>query len=112
MEKRKLTYEDIKPYEGFVSKIPTLILKRLIRKNSNFVLKFESIILSHINNLNLNQKEQLNIILEADINELQELSQESYEKSGIKAFKLIADPNCKDFLELNLNELKKLISEN
>ncbi|MDO5850623.1 MAG: hypothetical protein Q4P14_05345 [Methanobacteriaceae archaeon] len=111
MENRKLTYEDVKPYEGLVSKIPTLILKRMISKNSNLVSKFESVISSNINNLDSQQKEQLNILLNSDIDELQALSAESYEKSGIKAFKLMADPNCKDFIELNLGELKKLLSE-
>lgn len=109
MENRKLTYEDVKPYEGLVSKIPTLILKRMIRKNSNLVSKFESVICSYLGNLTPQQKEQLNLMLESDIDELQALAAESYEKSGIKAFKLMADPNCKDFIELNIAELKKLI---
>ena len=111
MENRKLTYEDVKPYEGLVSKIPTLILKRMISKNSNLVTKFESVILANLDNLDSEQKEQLNLVLESDVDELQALSAESYEKSGIKAFKLMADPNCKDFIELNITELKKLMSQ-
>lgn len=106
--KIKLTYEDIKPYEKLFSIAPSLLLKTMINRNSNVVIKFKSQIIPYINNLNSKQTEQLNLIFESEITELQELLMETYEKTGKKQFKLLADSNSKKFIELNLKELKIL----
>lgn len=45
-----------------------------------------------------------------NVDEIQQLMDEAYKKSNIKQYKILADKNSKKFIEKNLDELKKLIS--
>ena len=112
MTEDKITYEDIQKYEFVLSKVPSLLLGTMIRRNSNLVSKFESQIISKLNNLNEVQEKQLNIILNSEVSEIQELLKVAYEKSGKKQYKQLSDPKATKFIEDNLSELKKIVEEN
>lgn len=107
MTEKKITYEDLKPYEFLFTKAPSFILKSMIRKNSNLVSKFEPTIKSTLKKLNDTEKENLYVILDADINELQLVMKEAYKKTHKKQFKLLSQSNAKEFIKLNLAEIKK-----
>lgn len=109
MTGEKITYEDIQRYEFVLKKVPSLLLGTMIKRNSNLVSKFESKIVSKLDKLNEIQQKQLNIILNADVADIQRLLKEAYQKSGKKQYKLLADPKATAFIEKNLAELKKLV---
>ena len=108
MEER-ISYDDLKEHEHLFTLAPSFILKRMARKNSNLVDKFKSTIESHLNKLSDEQKAKLHIILDSDVDELQELLRQACEKTRIKQYEILANPKYKEFIELNLRELRKLI---
>ena len=109
MSEEKITYEDVKRYEFLFTKIPSFALGTMIRRNTNVVKKFESIVVSKLGSLNEVQQKQLNIILNSDTEELQEIMKEAYEKSGKKQYKQLSEPKAKEFIESNLSEMKKYL---
>ena len=110
MSENKITYEDIREFEGLFTLAPPFILKSFARKKTNFVLKFKSKAQEFVDGLSDEQLEKLNIILNTDTDELQSVMNDAYEKSGKKQYKILADPKNKEFIELNLNELGNLIN--
>ena len=88
---------------------PPLLLERFAKKNTNLVLKFESQVKSHLNGLSDSQKDKLNLILDSDVDELQSIMAEAYQKSNKKQYKILADPKYKQFIEDNLNGIRKII---
>lgn len=108
MSEKRITYEDVKEYENLFSLIPPLLLKRFARKNTNLVLKFQTQIKKYLSELSDNQKNKLEILLNTEIDELQSLMEEAYQKSNKKQYKIFANPKNRQFIENNLNELHKL----
>ncbi|MBE6487018.1 MAG: hypothetical protein E7Z85_09290 [Methanosphaera stadtmanae] len=111
MSENKITYDDIQKYEFVLTKVPSLLLGTMIRRNANLVSKFESQIVSKLNSLNDVQEKQLEIILNSDVSDIQEILKDAYEKSGKKQYKQLSDPKATKFLENNLSELKKIVKE-
>jgi hypothetical protein len=109
MSEEKITYEDVKEFENFFTMAPPFILERFAKKNTNFVLKFKSKAQSFIDGLNDEQMKKFNIVLNTDIDELQSVMNDAYEQSGKKQYKILANPKYKEFIEINLNELKNMI---
>lgn len=108
MEER-LTYEDVVEYEHFFKLVPPFLLERMAKKNSNLVKKFQSKVEAYLAKLSDNQKRKLDLMLNSDVDDLQVLMGEAYEKSNKKQFKILANPKYKEFIELNIDELRKLI---
>ena len=107
----KITYEDVLEYENLFSLAPSFMLERWAKKNRNLVAKFKSPIKSHLANLTSDQKKKLKIILDSDIDELQRIMDEAYVKTGKKQYRVLANPNYKQFIYDNLNELRKLMDK-
>ncbi|WP_455644964.1 hypothetical protein [Methanosphaera sp.] len=109
MNDKKLTYADVKPYEFLFTMVPSFIMGATIKRNTNVVSKFKSIVVSNLENLSSENREKLDIILEADVSELQSVMKVAYSKTKKKQYKLLADPKAADFIKFNLNEIKKLL---
>lgn len=107
----KLSYEDVKPYEKLFTAMPAFLLERFAKRNSNFVLKFKSKVESFIAGLDENQKKKMDIVLSSDIDDLQAVMAEAYEKTNIKQYKILANPKYKEFIRINLDEVHKMINE-
>ena len=105
----KITYDDVKEYESIFKMAPSFLLERFARKNTNFVSKFQSQIQSHLNSLNQDQMNKLDLILRTDVVILQQIMHEAYLKSKIKQYKILANPKYRQFVESNLAELRKMI---
>ena len=107
----KISYEDIKPYEELFTATPAFLLERFAKRNTNFVLKFKSKVESFLDGLDDNQKKKLDIVLNSDTDELQAVMADAYEKTNIKQYKILANPKYEEFIELNINEIEKLLTE-
>lgn len=105
----KITYDDIKNYEKLFSLTPSFLLERWAKKNTNLVSKFESRIQDNLDNLNEGHKRKLDLILNSDVEELQNILQEAYDISDKKQYKILANPKYKEFIKLNLDEIRKLV---
>ena len=109
MSEDKITYNDVRDYESLFRLAPSFLLERFARKNKNIVSKFKPHILSHLSNLNEQQKRKLDLILTMDVAELQAIMEEAYMKTKIKQYGILANPKYGEFIEKNLNELRKLV---
>ncbi len=105
----RITYEDIEEHSHLFTLLPTFVLKTMARTNSNLVSKFNSSIRDHLDNLTPDQRIKLNIILNSDIDDLQDLMREAFRKTKKKQYEILANPSNKEFIEKNLNELRKII---
>ena len=104
----EITYRDVLEYQNLFMLVPSFVMERMAKRNSNLVLKFKSTIESHMASLNDEQKNKLKIILASDVEDLQEIMNEAYLKTNKKQYKVLANPEYKNFIEKNLNELKKM----
>ena len=95
-------------YQHLFKLAPAFLIERMAKKNSNMVSKFNSQISSHMQRLTDDQKDKLDIILNSDVDDLQDLMRDAFEKSGLKQFKVLANPEYREFVELNLNEIRKM----
>lgn len=105
----KITYNDVVEYQHFFKLVPPFLLERMAKKNSNLVKKFESKVKSYLNNLSDNQQKKLDIMLASDVDDLQAVMGEAYEKTNKKQYKILANPSYKEFIELNIDEIRKMI---
>ena len=105
----KITLEDIEQYHHLINKVPAFLLGRMAKRNSSLVKKFESRVKSYIDNLSDAQRKKLDILLNSDVGDLQNILNEAYLKTDKKQYKILADPSNRKFIELNLDELKKII---
>lgn len=105
----KITYDDVVEYNYLFTFAPSFLLERMAKKNFNLVKKFKSTIQSYMDNLTDIQCVKLNVILDSDVSELQAIMQEAYEKTNKKQYRILANPNYSQFIELNLNELKGMV---
>ena len=96
-------------YEHLFNLVPSFLLERMAKRNSNLVNKFQSKVESYLARLNDDQKNKLDILMVSEIDDLQGLMAEAYEKTDKKQFKILADPSYKEFIELNIDEVRKLV---
>lgn len=111
MVEDKITYEDIKEYQSLFLRAPSFLLERFARKNRNLALDFKPLVQEFLDNLDETQKHKLDIILKSDIDDLQSIMKESYLRTKKKQFKILADSRYKHFIEVNLNEINKMVKK-
>lgn len=109
MSGSEITYEDVREYEKLFTLAPSFLMQSFARRNSNIVSKFKPQILSHLAGLNANQKDKLDLILNSDVESLQKIMDEAYRKTHIKQYKILADSKHKEFIKINLDEIRKLV---
>ena len=109
MSEEKITYADVEEYQSLFTLAPSFLLETFAKRNSNLVLKFKSIIGSYMDSLTDIQQEKLDIILSTDIDELQKIMNEAYQRTNIKQYKVLANPNYKQFINDNLDEIRSLL---
>ncbi len=107
----KLSYEDVKPYEELFTATPAFLLERFAKRNTNFISKFKSRVEGFLSNINDDQKKKLDIVLNSDTHELQAIMADAYKKTKIKQYKILANPKYKEFIEINISELEKMLME-
>jgi hypothetical protein len=105
----KITYDDVLEHEHLFALAPPFLLERMAKRNSNIVSKFRSKIRSEFDKLDDVQRSKLNVILNSDIGDLQAIMKEAYLKTNKKQYKILANPDYGQFIELNLEELRKMV---
>lgn len=108
MDDEKISYNDVREYEHLFTLAPSFLLERFAKKEKNLVLKFKSKIEPRLNALNDVQKEKLEILLNTDVAQLQNVMMEAYRKTGIRQYEILANPRYSNFIELNMNEIRKI----
>lgn len=108
----EITEEDVIETLDIFTKVPSFLLKRWVNNNKNLVEMFQGQIedqkdkISHIDRLRLNK------VLEMPVDELQEILNRAYQQTNKKQLKILADPGAKSFITLNMDELKRIFTDN
>ena len=105
MEDVNITDEDVMEIMDQFTKVPNLILKRMVSRNVNVVKKFENQILDHKSKLLDNELLKIRKVIEMQVPELQEILLNVYKNTNKKQLKTLADPKAQPFIETNLNYL-------
>ncbi len=106
----KVTIDDVMAFEHLFSSTPSFILERMARKKTNVVKKFEDIVRKHLSLADEKEMRKLNMAINTDIDELQATMAEAYRLTNKKQFKILANPDNREFLELNRLELRKIVT--
>ncbi len=109
MSENKITIDDVKAYEKFFSLIPSFLLERYAKKNTNLVLKFKSKVESYLSKISDGQRHKLDILLNSDVEDLQRVMDEAYQNTNKKQYKILANPKYNEFIETNLDEVRQMI---
>ncbi len=105
MQDVNITEEDVMEIMDQFTKVPNLILKRMVSRNVNVVKKFENQILDHKSKLLDNELLKIRKVIEMQIPELQEILLKVYKNTNKKQLKTLADPKAQPFIETNLTYL-------
>ena len=110
-EEVEITEKDVVDMMDLFTKVPPLMLKMVVSRNSNVVKRFESQIENYRSKLSDSDTAKIEKVLEMPIPELQEILNRAYDETHQKQLKILADPKAEPFIEKNLQELKKLLNE-
>ncbi len=104
-----ITEEDVLGLIDSFTKVPSIILKRMVSANLNVVKSFESQILTYKNQLSHDDLLKIEKVLDMPVSELQEILSNAYESTNKKQLKILADSNAGPFIEKNLSQLEKVL---
>lgn len=105
----KLNEKDVWKTLRAVEHMPTYALTKYITLNINAVDEFEVRITDYMDKLSDEELQTIKRIIEIPVHELQTILNNLYLETKLEQFKILAEPEAKPLIELNINELKKLI---
>ena len=105
----EITEKDIIDMMYLVNKVPSLLLKQMVSRNSNVVKRFEGQINSYKNRLSDENIAKIEKVMEMPVSELQEILRRAYLETKKKQLKILAEPKAQPFIEKNRQELKKVL---
>lgn len=105
----KVKEKDVDQLLRKVKRVPPFLINSYISKDINAITEFESQIKDYKNQISADNLENIRKVMEIPISEFQNILNEFYMKTGMEQFKILANPDAKDFLTMNLQELKKIL---
>jgi hypothetical protein len=105
----KITEEDVVGLLDSFTKVPSIILKRMVSNNVNVVKSFANQIENYKCRLSDEDLLKIEKVLSMPVPELQGLLNNAYKTTHKKQLKILADSNATPFIEKNLNQLEKML---
>lgn len=103
--------EDVMGLMDIFTKIPLILLKGAIKGKMNVVESFQDQVESYKSKLTNEEMDKIKAVIEMSVPELQKIIYSTFEKTGKEQLRVLADPNSEEFISINLNELKKNLTE-
>ena len=110
-EEVEISEEDVIELMGIFTKVPSILLKGMIKRNFNVVDSFSSHIEDYKSNLSDYEMLKIEKVIEMPVPALQKILYNSYISTNNKTLKILADSNSELFIEKNLKELEKVLFE-
>lgn len=104
-----ITEKDVIETLDLFTKVPSILLRRWVSKNSNLVKSFQSQMESYKSRLSSREMARAEKVMEMPVEELQEILKKAYFRTGKKQLKILADPKARPFIVLNLQEARKIL---
>ena len=108
----EITENDVLNLLDQLTRAPPLLLKVVVRGNSNVVKSFQGQIEEYKDNLTDMELLKIRKVLEMPVEDLQNILHRVYKKTGKEQLKILSDPKAKPFIRKNLNEVGKIIFNN
>jgi hypothetical protein len=105
----EITEADVMGLMNVFTKVPVIILKSVVSRNSNVVKNFQSQINSYKNSLSDGEIAKINKVIEMPVPQLQRILKNVYDETHQKQLEILADPEAEPFIAKNLQELKKAL---
>ena len=105
----KLNEKDVWKALRAVEHMPTYALNKYITLNINAVDEFEVRIKDYTDKLSEDDLQTIKRIIETPVPELQNILNNLYLETKLEQFKVLAEPEAKPLIELNIKELKKVL---
>ena len=104
-----ITEKDVTDILQVFTRVPALLLKIAVSKNSNVVKSFENQILAYKSQLSDEDLAKIEILVEMSVSELQLILKKTYEETHQKQLKILLENQAESFISENLRELKELL---
>ena len=108
-EEVEISEEDVTELMGIFTKVPSILLKSMIKRNFNVVNSFSSHIEDYRTNLSDIEMLKIEKVMDMPVPELQKILYNCYLTTNNKTLKILADSNSGPFIEKNLKELEKVL---
>jgi hypothetical protein len=105
----EITHKDVIEMMDLFTRVPPLLLKLVIKRNSNVVRSFQDRIEDYKTTLSAEELNKIRIITLMPVEELQKILNNVYQENQQVQLKILADPKAQPFITKNLQELKKVI---
>lgn len=114
MEKSRveISEEDVLGLMDQFTRVPPLLLKMVVKSNSNVVKSFQSKIEEYKGNLSEEEALKIRRVMEIPVIDLQNILNSAYQKTGQEQLKILSDPQARPFIEKNLYELGEILFPN
>lgn len=111
MESFKITVEEKIIYQVLrtIEAVPPFVVQKYVSLNINTVEEFDNKIKQYKSELSDEDLSKIRKIVETPAEELQIVLGKIYLKTNMEQFKIISEPEAKPLIELNLQELKKIL---
>lgn len=93
-----------------LDQLPPFVVNKYVTLNINAAEEFEDQIKDQKNKLSDADLLKIRKIIETPSEKLQQVLKELYTETEMEQFKILAEPDAKPLIELNLEELKKIIN--
>lgn len=104
-----ITEDDVIGLLDSFTKVPSIILKRMVSNNVNVVKSFAGNIENYKGRLSDDDLLKIEKVLSMPVPELQVLLNNAYKSTHKKQLKILADSDATPFIEKNLNQLEKML---
>ncbi len=92
-----------------LDQLPPFVVNKYVSLNINAVEEFEDKIKERKSKLSDEDLLKIRKILEAPVEELQDVLNELYQVTNMEQFKIMSDPKAKQLIDLNVRELKRVL---
>ncbi len=105
----EITEDNVLEVLDLFTKIPVIILRGIVSRNSNMVQKFQSQIIDYKSQLSLEEIAKIKKVTEMPVPELQRILNSAYLQTQKEQLRILAEPDAEPFITKNLQELKKIL---
>lgn len=108
-EELEITEKDVMELMGLFTRVPPLLLRGVVSRNSNVVKSFQNKIEDYKDELSEEDLIKIKKVLEMPVEDLQKILMNVYIETHQKQLKILADPKAEPFIIKNLQELEKVM---
>ncbi len=103
--------DDVIGLLSMFTQVPDTLLLMMVKKKVDVVSQFEAQIKDQMGGLDEPTREKIEAVLTMPIEDLQEILEDAYKETGAKQLRTLSEPKARGFLEANLGQVHRILSE-